>query len=115
MPDSKQADSSAQERLVTAVENVIATDPLKFEGKIWAVRTQSEWASDIGVTRQTVNVLLKKEPFDVLPKSKEKQRINYVRIGKPDPLQPSRQVLDMRDAWKYRNRAIGTACLTLWQ
>lgn len=99
MPDSSQHGSMAQERLEKAVTDVLHADPFHFESKVWAVRTQAEWAEIAGVSRQTVNACFKAPPFDCLAKSKDGKRINYVRIGEPDPLQPSRQALDMRDSW----------------
>jgi len=87
--------SNAQVKLETLVHQTIEEHGQPFEGKIWAIRSRQEWADMAGVSIKTVTRIFKKPPFATLQKVWNGKQAVLVRIGKPDPNQPSRLAATM--------------------
>ena len=90
MKESMEPGSSAQVRLDALVRQTIEENGRHFEGKTWAIRPYQEWADMAGVSTKTVTRTFQKAPFDTLRKLVEGRQAALVRIGKPDPNQPTR-------------------------
>ena len=90
MADSNDNYSPSQEKLIALVEQIVAEQGQEFEGKVWAVWPRSELAKETGLSQRTVSRIINKPPFDTLQKLVEGRRGVLVRVGIPDPNQPSR-------------------------
>ena len=95
MQESSGADSGAQVRLEALVRQTIEEQGQDFEGKTWAIRPRQDWAEMADVSTKTVTRVFKRPPFDTLQKLVEGRQAALVRIGKPDPNQPTRLVKKM--------------------
>ncbi len=125
MPESSNADSSAQVRLETLVRQTIEEQGQLLEGKTWAIRPRQDWAEMAGVSAKTVTRVFQKAPFDTLRKRVEGRQAALVRIGKPDPNQPSRLAATMakifldnivqNDAVNAKQKAICEAAGREWK
>lgn len=106
MKDSNDRDSAPQvranERLEALVAQIIKVDGQEFEGKTWAILPMTDWADMADVSVRTVSRTFAKPPFDTLKKHVEGRITKLVRIGGPDPNQPSRIVSQMRAAYVKR-------------
>ena len=72
------------------VLNFIREEGQLHEGKIWAIKTRKEWAISAGLSIRTISRKFQKPPYDTLRKVVERKQAILVRIGTPDPNQPSR-------------------------
>ncbi|WOI29571.1 hypothetical protein [Sulfitobacter dubius] len=115
MPDSIQQFRPKQDPLGSAVRQTLTTDGVRFEGKVWAIRSLNDWADIAGISTKTVSRKFKLPPYDTLRKVVEGKQAILVRIGAPDPNQPSRLAATMAKMFKNQTghvvSARGYGCL----
>lgn len=100
MAEPKPLESPAQDKLQTIVRNDLAEHGQEFEGYYWAIRQLDYWADKAGTSTKTVSRKLSKPPYDTLRKRVKGRQALLVRIGKPDPNQPSRVATFMAKTFK---------------
>ena len=98
--ENKENSTSAQAALEQLVRQAVEKQGEKFEGKIWAIRPRKAWAEMAGVSEKTVTRVFQKAPFDTLRKQRDGKQITFVRVGKPDPNQPSRLAATMASMFR---------------
>lgn len=76
-------------KLMALVEQTIADDPFELDGRLWAARSQEEWASLIDASIATLRRIISKPPFvRDRTHNAEGHQITVLRIGRPGKKTP---------------------------
>ncbi|WP_162798289.1 hypothetical protein [Sulfitobacter sp. SK011] len=100
MIESKDQNPPTQDPLEALVRKTIETQGQEFEGYVWAIQPLQDWADQADVSLITVKRKFSKAPYDTLCKQVEGKNALLVRVGVPDPNQPSRLASEMGKAFR---------------
>jgi hypothetical protein len=79
MPKKKLSDQA----LVALIEDLIAIEPHKFDGYLWAARPQSHYFKALGVSQWTLIGRIKKPPFVARTTKIDGKVVGLLRVGEP--------------------------------
>lgn len=90
------------EKLCKLITESIETDGQEFDGHVWAVRYQEDWADMLGVNVRTLRRLIKAPPIQSTVTSVEGVRATLLRLGEPGPPTPRTIAQTMARAFRTK-------------
>ncbi|UWQ52738.1 hypothetical protein [Leisingera caerulea] len=94
--------SQKLERLCEHINEIIALEGQEFDGHIWAILPQKEWAAMLGVDERTIRRLIKMPPIQTTTTQVEGVKATLLRVGKPGKPTPRTTAQAMAGIFRKR-------------